>query len=520
MELTRIDDQWDLVVIGGGVTGAGVFREAVRSGLKVLLVEKKDFAWGTSSRSSKMVHGGLRYLKEGKFLLTRTAVKERERLLNEAPGLVEPLEILVPIYSDHGPGKRSLELGLSIYGIMAHEKQHNFLNPKLFQSLVPDIQMDNLVGGFRFWDAKVDDARLVLRLIEEACAAGGAAMNYVSVDRVIRDAEGLVTGVSLMDTETGRHTQVKTRAVVNATGVWAESLHPSPKQNLHLRPLRGSHLIFPFEALPIPHTVSFFHRADNRPIFISPWEGIVLLGTTDIDHTDDMDQEPSTSEAEAQYLMQGLKDYFPYLRTRLSDCIATLAGVRPVLSEGKRPPSRESRDNVVWVDNGLVTVTGGKLTTFRKMAVDTLKSVKPFIPNFEAEIDEEQPIFKPVPELGEMPEGLSHSAWRRLCGRYGQRASEIVAKAGPDDLAVIPGTETLWCEVPHAALNSGMRHLSDLLLRRIRIGILVPEGGRQIMDRIEAMCRPVLTWDDDRWEVEKKAYFQLHHRYHALPVAG
>ena len=150
MKLSNMDKQWDLVVIGGGITGAGVFREAVRIGLKVLLVEQNDFAWGTSSRSSKMVHGGLRYLKEGRFLLTRTSVQERERLLKESPGLIEPLKILVPVYSDHGPGKQALNIGLAIYGLMAHEKQHVYYEAKEFRDLVPGVKQKNLVGGFSF----------------------------------------------------------------------------------------------------------------------------------------------------------------------------------------------------------------------------------------------------------------------------------------------------------------------------------------------------------------------------------
>jgi glycerol-3-phosphate dehydrogenase len=328
MDLASLDRQWDLVVIGAGVTGAGVFHEAVRCGLNVLLVEKNDFAWGTSSRSSKMVHGGLRYLKEGKFLLTRTAVRERERLLNEAPGLVEPIEILVPVFHDHGPNKRTLEVGLSIYDFMAHEKKHGFLSPRLCQSLVPDLRMKNLVGGFRFWDAKVDDARLVLRLIEEGCAHGGVALNYVGVERIVRNAEGAVTSVILRDTETDIQQSVTAGAVVNATGAWAEKLHASPKENLHLRPLRGSHLIFPRKALPIAQTVSFFHINDNRPVFVSPWEGVVLLGTTDIDHGADLNQEPTASRVEADYLLEGLRYCFPSLKIKTSDCIATLAGIR------------------------------------------------------------------------------------------------------------------------------------------------------------------------------------------------
>ncbi|MEJ2041162.1 MAG: glycerol-3-phosphate dehydrogenase/oxidase, partial [Desulfosarcinaceae bacterium] len=517
MDLSSLDNKWDLIVIGGGVTGAGVFREAVRCGLKVLLVEKNDFAWGTSSRSSKMVHGGLRYLKEGRILLTRTAVRERERLLSEAPGLVEPLEILVPVYSDHGPGRRALEVGLSIYDFMAHEKQHSFLSPRLCQSLVPHLLMENLVGGFRFWDAKVDDARLVLRLIEEGCDQGGSALNYVAVEHIDRDAEGAVTGVGLIDGEKGIRKNMSTRAVVNATGAWAERLHASPKENLHLRPLRGSHLIFSQADLPISQTVSFFHKQDKRPIFISPWEGVVLLGTTDMDHGPGLDVEPTVSEEEAQYLMQGLHDHFPFLNTRLSDCVATLAGIRPVLSEGKRAPSQESRDSVVWVDNGLVTVTGGKLTTFRKMAVDTLKAVRPFLPSLPSEIDEDILVFDPAPGIDMPPAGISQAAWRRICGRYGSRADELVHGARPEDLCAIPGTETLWCEIPFAARYGRIRHLSDLMLRRVRLGLLVPDGGRTIMDRVKHLCRPLLPWDNTRWVAEISEYLRSYKRHHGVP---
>ncbi len=516
MDLASLDNQWDLIIIGGGVTGAGAFRESVRCGLHVLLVEKNDFAWGTSSRSSKMVHGGLRYLKEGKFLLTRTAVRERERLLNEAPGLVEPLEMLIPVYSDHGPGKRALEVGLSIYDFMAHEKQHIFLSPRLCQSLVPDLRMENLVGGFRFWDAKVDDARLVLRLIEEGCARGGTALNYIGVEGIERDADGRVAGVWVKDSETGELKKVASRAVINATGAWAEKLHASPKENLHLRPLRGSHLIFSRTALPVDQTVSFFHPEDNRPVFISQWEGAVLLGTTDIDHETGLDAEPATSQREAEYLMQGLRDTFPSLKTDLNDCVATLAGVRPVFSEGKRSPSQESRDSVIWVDDGLVTVTGGKLTTFRKMAVDTLKAVRPFLPALPRDMNEEGPVFEPVPGIEATPAGLSQAAWRRLCGRYGPEAGDLVRNARPEDLGVLPGTETLWCEIPFAARHGRIRHLSDLMLRRVRVGLLVPEGGKFILDPVRHLCKPHLPWNGARWVAEIRAYLELHQRYHRL----
>ncbi|MBA4369424.1 MAG: FAD-dependent oxidoreductase [Desulfobacterium sp.] len=516
MTLSEIDKTWDLIVIGGGITGAGVFREAVRIGLKVLLVEQNDFSWGTSSRSSKMVHGGLRYLKEGRFLLTRTSVHERERLLRESPGLIEPLEILVPVYSDHGPGKQALSLGLSIYGLMAHEKQHTYFESREFTAMVPGVREDKLVGGFSFYDAQVDDVRLVLRLIHEAVLAGGTALNYTQVKEILRDNKGSVYGVTLSDFETGESVEVQTGTVINATGAWAEKLHPSPKEGLHLRPLRGSHIILASDALPITRAISFIHPEDNRPIFATPWEGGILVGTTDMDHGQDLSHEPYISDEEFFYLLEGLRVHFPSLSITEDQCLSTLAGIRPVLSKGKLSPSKESRESVIWMDKGLVTVTGGKLTTFRKMAFDTLKAAKPFLPS-SIRIVRSQAVFTKVPVNLSEQDMISKETWRRLYGRYGLSAADVVKDSDSRDLEKIPGTNTIWAEIRFAAKHEKIRHLSDLLLRRVRIGILTPEGGKEYMDRIEKLCQPILSWDDRKWCDEKSIYETLWKSAHRIP---
>jgi len=516
MLFADLDKNWDIIIVGGGITGAGIFREAVRIGLKVLLLEQKDFAWGTSSRSSKMVHGGLRYLKEGKFMLTRISVKERERLLKEAPGLVSPKEFLVPIYSDHGPGRGAFELGLSIYGLMAYEKQHNYLDTEDFLNLEPMINPENLVGGFQYLDSQVDDARLVLRLINEGIAYGGSAVNYVKVTEVLRDQNGDVAGVSAAESDAGASRTFSSKVVINATGPAAEAFHPSPKSNLHLRPLRGSHLIFPTSALPVSRPISFFNPSDNRAIFAAPWEGATLFGTTDIDHDHDLGKEPVTSKEEVVYLMDAMHHFFPSLDISLKDCISTQAGVRPVLSEGKLEPSKESREDVIWVDKGLVTVTGGKLTTFRKMALDTLKAASHFL-SLDLKPNNRSPVFVKV--RPEMPAGnkLSPAQWRRLQGRYGEGVKDLIAMCGPEDLTMIPGTPALWAELPFAARYEQVKHLSDLLLRRVRIGLVMPRGGREYLDRIQQLCSTILPWDGARWEAEKRAYLELLHHAHSVP---
>ncbi len=516
MSLDNIAQHWDLVIIGGGITGAGILREATNMGLQALLVEQKDFAWGTSSRSSKLVHGGLRYLKEGHFLLTKMAVEEREHLLKEAPGLVEPLEFLLPVYAHQSPGRRTLKIGLSLYDLMAHERQHRFYEKTEFYRRMPYVRQQGLKGGFFFYDAQVDDSRLVLRLINESVAAGAGALNYTAAIDILRNDTGDVVGVEIEDTETRHSRTLKTRTVINATGCWAEKLHPSPDPARRLRPLRGSHLVFSAEVLPIKSGVCFIHPQDNRTLFVLPWEGAVLVGTTDLDHKADLSVEPTITEDETAYLMEGLNTLFPSLEISSSDCISSFAGLRPVLSEGKRSPSAESREHVIWVDKGLVTVTGGKLTTFRRLAWDALKAARPFLAP-EKFSDEHKPLFSKTPQKPLNRFGLAEAVWHRLYGRYGQQADALVQAAEAQDLKLIAGTHTLWAELPFVAANEQIRHLGDLLLRRVRIGLLTPQGGKEHLKRIRTLCQPALPWNSKRWKQEMALYLEQWNCFHALP---
>jgi glycerol-3-phosphate dehydrogenase len=516
MGITDVRKEWDLIVVGGGVTGAGIFREAVRMGLRTLLVEKQDFAWGTSSRSSKMVHGGLRYLKEGKPLLTRASVKERQRLLNEAPGLVDPLGFLMPLFTDRSPSKKVMGIGLAIYSLMALEKQHVGYSAGEMARRIPFLRQQHLAGGFYFKDAQVDDARLVLRLINETVAAGGFALNYTGVREILRDRQGNVSGVTAKDTLTGQDAELRTRAVINATGAWAETLQPSPQQGLHLRPLRGSHLIFPKALFPVNDVVSFMHPADRRPVFMFPWEGVAILGTTDIDHDQDMDLNPAISTAEADYLMEGIRFIMPDLPLKKSDAIATIAGVRPVLSTGRKAASQESREHVVWKNNGLVTVTGGKLTTFRLLARDALKEAGEYLPSRSLPPDRE-PVFISPRQRKALPAAIAPDTRRRLYGRYGQQADPILDYCLENKAGTIPETNILWGEVVHAAGNEQVRRLTDLLLRRVRLGLVAKDGGSAHLEKIGALCRPSLGWDEARWETEKAHYLETWRKYYGPP---
>jgi glycerol-3-phosphate dehydrogenase len=514
MNFSSLLSSYDLVVAGGGITGAGVFHEAVLRGYRALLVEASDFAWGTSSRSSKMVHGGLRYLKQGKFRLTKAAVKEREALLEEYAGLVTPLHFMMPLYDKWGPSLNAMKLGLSLYSYMAGNKQHCVYTRDQVKARIPFLRSKGLVSAVGFKDAQVDDARLVQRLIDDACRMGGEALNYTRLESVHRDQKGKVAAVTVTDVSTGEAVEVQTRVLINATGPFAESLHPSPVKGCHIRKLRGSHLVFPAQKCPTDSVISFAHPEDLRPVFLFPWEGRLVLGTTDVDHDQDMSEEPRISVQEAQYLMRGVQQVLPGLELTSRDCIASIAGVRPVLSRKNRPASKESREHVVWKKKGLITVTGGKLTTFRLLANDALKAARPWLASPKKQAKRPIRMTDPVTVR---PGDKTAYQQKRLQGRYGMAAVQMPSQYDNALFEPIAPTHSLWVELCHNAKEGRIRHLSDLMLRRLRIGLLLDQGGSGILDRVQEICTPYLDWDSHKWEQEKKAYRTLWQRYYSPP---
>jgi glycerol-3-phosphate dehydrogenase len=325
-----------------------------------------------------------------------------------------------------------------------------------------------------------------------------------------------VVGIELRDHVAGRTARVRGRVVVNATGAWADRLRIQVGAQACIRPLRGSHLIFPAWRLPVAQAVSFLHPLDRRPVFIFPWEGITLVGTTDVDHDQPLDGEPAISGEEVAYLMAAVEAQFPSLQLELDDIISTFAGVRPVIGTGKADPSKESRDHVVWEESGLLTVTGGKLTTFRLIALDALRAARhrlPALPPF----DDKVPVLDPVDVSLPGAEHLDEAARRRLLGRYAAAALGLIEAARPGELEAIPGTQTLWAELRWAARAEAIAHLDDLLLRRVRLGHQLPRGGQDLLPQIRAICQPELGWSDARWEDEVAAYMCLWRTSYSLP---
>ncbi|WNG60539.1 FAD-dependent oxidoreductase [Archangium gephyra] len=504
---------WDLIIIGGGITGASVLREATRAGLKALLVEQRDFAWGTSSRSSKLVHGGLRYLATGDVPLVRQSIRERKRLLAEGNGLVKPLDFMLTSHPREGGKHWQGRAGIFVYELLTGRWPRGNHATARLRELEPSLVREEGLIGVPYDEAWVDDARLVLRILREAVAAGGSALNHVRVTGLLRE-DGRVAGVELMDTVGQRSTTVRARAVVNATGVWADSVRAHLAAAPKLRPLRGSHLVFSSQRFPLAHGISFRHPRGDRFVCIMPWEDSTLVGTTDLDHHPSLDQEPSISPEEVAYLMEAVESRFPALKLTLDDVVSCYAGVRPVISSGTSDPSKESREHLVLEEEGLVTVTGGKLTTCRAIAHDALRALRRRIPELSA-LEPDGPFLGTPPSLDDAP--LSPEARLRLRGRYGADAPALVATAHSGELDAVPGTSTLWAELRWAARNENVVHLDDLLLRRVRLGLLLPRGGEAHLPAIRALCQQELGWDDARWEAEAQAYLKLWRTHYALP---
>ena len=535
-------EPWDILIIGGGITGAGIAREAARRGLAVLLIEQKDFAWGTSSRSSKMVHGGLRYIASGDYKTTLLSVRERERMLGEAGGLVNEMHFVMPHYKGKFPPPWIFNTLLRVYDKLAGKRYFKYFKKDTFLSLNPGIKQDNFLGASQFSDAVTDDSRLVMRVLDEAINDGAHVINYLKADSLITNEQGLVVGATLKDTsaEDSNNTyNVHAKVVVSATGAWADTLRMQAtnqtEQTFHkqIRPSRGSHLVVSQQRLPIKQAYTFLHPVDKRAVFVFPWENRSVLGTTDLDHPPLDDNEVGITSEEVDYLLTATNDLFDDANLNREDVISTWAGVRPLISEGgdgKRvSPSKEKRDHSVWLDNNLVTVSGGKLTTFRLIALDVLKTCQKVLALDPAAIEDRKinndkisdKVFSQQiptnPKFATLPKPLQ----QRLQGFYGRQLDTLLELAHKDDLAYIADSNTIWAEVRFAACHEQVIHLDDLLLRRTRLGLILPHGAMtpSVSDRLKKVCQQELGWDEQKWQQEVDRYTDLWQRYYHLPAA-
>lgn len=515
-----LDQPWDLIIIGGGITGAGILRHATAQGLKALLVEAGDFSSGTSSRSSKLIHGGLRYILNKQFKVTQESVRERERLMKEAPHLVTKLGFFFPNYVRYHT--RNFQVGeiIAIYDLLAPKWDHRKFSRNRMIKECPDINKEGLLGGYLYYDAAMDDCRIVIRVLREAVRDGGTAINYARVQNLLRDNNQKVCGVVLKDMASpeGKTQEIKAKVVVNAAGPWADQIRMQIAGTPRLRRVRGSHLILPRTRLPLDSAITLVHPRDSRAVFVIPWEGTTILGTTEVDQDPALDMkytEPFCSQEETAYMLEAATYLFPGLNITAADIVSSFVGLRPIVSGGAESASKESRAHSMWEEDGMITITGGKYTTFRIMARQTLAAVLQKLgksPTIKL-----KRVFAKQPDV--QVRNIDPATLSYLEGRHGGDTAGLIAAAGVGELERISNLPNVWAELRWAAREEGAVHLDDILLRRARIGMLLPGGAKEHLEHIRTLTQAELGWSDERWQQEAGNYLNTWQKYYS-PTPG
>ncbi|MGP0102529.1 MAG: glycerol-3-phosphate dehydrogenase/oxidase [Solirubrobacteraceae bacterium] len=486
-------DEFDVVVVGGGITGAGVALDAAARGYSVALLERADYASGTSSRSSKLVHGGLRYLQHFDLGLVREALLERQLMVALAPHLVKPLPLVVAAFEGARPD-RLVGMGLNLYDVMARDRdrrrraeswspeRHRVISGEEVLELLPALADREPTSGYLFYDCQTDDVRLVLTVLGEAERFGAVCANRLDVTGLL-ERDGRAHGVHVLDVESGERFDVRAANVVNATGVWADELRP---QELHdeaelprIRPSRGTHFTVRHEDLPLVGG-AIVPAGGGRSIFALPWLGHTLVGTTDNDYEGPLDHIRPSAE-DIDYLLAAINEFFG-TSLALSALTGAFAGVRPLISTGdpKKSVDISRKAELYETSSGMITITGGKLTTWRRMAKMTVDRLVERDARDAPCRTHEIPLGQAI-AAEELPrvEGVPEASYQQLASRYGHAAHEVLALAREGSPAhpelaqpIVAGLPDVLAEVALAARREQARSIGDVLLRRTRLGLL------------------------------------------------
>jgi glycerol-3-phosphate dehydrogenase len=508
-------DSFDLAVVGGGITGAGVALDAASRGYSVALVEKSDYAAGTSGRSSKLIHGGLRYLQNFDLGLVREALLERSLLVRLAPHLVAPLPFLVPAFEGRRPD-RLMGMGLNMYDAMSWRRgrdedeewspaRHRIIGGAETVEMAPALAGRDPSAAYLFYDCQTDDARLVLSVLAEAERFGAVCVNAC-------EATGLIEhgGLLVRDTVGDGEFELTAANVINATGVWADRLRPeelyAEEEVPRIRPSRGTHVTMPREVLPVEAGV-IVPAGGGRTIFALPWLGRTLAGTTDNDYEGSLEHVPP-AEVDVAYLLDALNEFFG-TSLGLDDLTGAYAGVRPLISTGdpKKSVDISRRAELYETSSGLVTITGGKLTTWRRMAKLAVDRIVEREGREAPCRTNEIPLGEPV-EADALPDaaGVDEDSRRHLARRYGHAARLVMslAAAAPElGRRISPDMPDIVAEAAYAAGHEQARSLADLLLRRTRLGLLDARRlGREPPRAVAAAMAAELDWDEARVDRE------------------
>jgi glycerol-3-phosphate dehydrogenase len=540
-------NEFDVVVIGGGITGAGVALDASTRGYSVALLERADYAAGTSSRSSKLVHGGLRYLQNFDLGLVREALLERQLMVSLAPHLVHPLPLVVPAFEGARPD-RLMGVGLNLYDVMSVERgrrrgrrgdgssgaerawspeRHRMISGEEVLELLPALAPREPTGGYLFYDCQTDDVRLVLTVLGEAERFGAVCANRVAAVGLL-EGDGRAQGVRALDREGGGEFVVRAASVVNATGVWADELRP---QELHdeaelprIRPSRGTHITLSREDVPLVGG-AIVPAGEGRSIFALPWLGRTLVGTTDNDYEGDLAHVRPSAE-DVAYLLDAVNTFFA---TSLGpeDLTGAYAGVRPLISSGdpRKSVDISRKAELYETSSGMITITGGKLTTWRRMAKLTVDRLVERDAREAPCRTHEIPLGQAV-AAGELErvEGVPEESYAALAARYGYAAHDVLALAGArGELAqpILPGLPDLLAEAALAARREQARSVGDVLLRRTRLGLLAARelsgggadesGSGSPVSRVANVLAGELGWSEQRTREEVERFAEEAH---------
>ncbi len=508
---------FDLLVIGGGITGAGVAREAALRGWRVALVERGDFASGTSSKSARIIHGGLRYIAMGQLGVVYAACAERRHLLANAPALVRPLAHTVAVY-DKTARAIGIRAGLALYDALAlyrSPQPHRPLSRRALAELEPSVAQDNLKTAVRYYEAVGDDARLTLATILAAERLSAVALNYVQVEKLLK-AGGRVNGAAVRDVLTGRTLEVRASVVVNASGPWNPLVQqldrPAAQAGMH--PSKGIHVVVPRERLWVNNAVVFRATDGQRDMYVLPWRGTTIIGTTDSDYAGDLDEVCATGD-EVRRVLDSTARTFPTARLTEADVLSTYAGVRPLVEHAGQGAYNLSREHRVSVsESGLLSISGGKLTTHRRMARDTVEAAARLLGHTPAlnqaaarrsqRVPLEEPAIPPANAAQLPPDDLGH-----LQSAYGSRWGDIAALAlHVPGLAerLAPALPYLKAEIAFAVQHEMALTLNDVLLRRMHLIHEDAQQGLAHAPRVAASLAGLLGWTPEETAHQVRAY--------------
>ncbi len=523
-------EPFDLLVVGGGINGAGIARDAAMRGLRVALVERGDFGSGTSSCSSKLIHGGLRYLEHGELRLVFESVRERERMRRLAPHLVRPQQFVCPVYRGGPVGLVTLAAGLWAYDLLAGlwtARRHHMLGPAGIRAAEPALRQEGLRGAGVYWDYRTDDARLVLETLLAATREGAVVVSYAGLAGLLKEG-GRVVGARVADRLGDATIEVRARVVVNATGPWVDTVtaldEPGPPL---LRLTKGAHVLVPAARVGNRSALALNAVADRRVMFVIPWGAHALVGTTDTDHPGGPDVPPTVERADVDYLLDTVNHYFPAARLRPDDVVSGFAGLRPLIAPPpgqKVRPSDVSREEEILVSaSGLVSLAGGKLTTYRLIAAKVVDRVlallraggdgRTFRRSRTGEV--------PLPGGTDTPEAVAAAALSRdghgvapavvghLAGRYGSRLDEVLRRVAHERAlgeAIVPGLPDVRAEVVEAVEHEWALTLDDVLRRRTHVALEDASAGVATAETTAALMGRSLGWDAETVRAAVESY--------------